>query len=164
MLSYIPERYVLKNSNKISVASKKSLSSNTPTQYKLVVTLIKMNSTYFCFGCGVLVHYWEDAGLCYLTYCIRCFGWFCLDMILGMIHLFIHILICSYVHPFRVINDVKDMDGFRETMNLTKVDEFRNNSNKSGLSCAGSDQNENALLVKWFLSVHFCLSVHLFRD
>ena len=40
------------------------------------------------------------------------------------------------------------MDGFRETMNLTKVDEFTDNSNDSGLSCTGSDQNENALLVK----------------
>ena len=40
------------------------------------------------------------------------------------------------------------MDGFRETMNLTKVDEFTDNSNDSELSCAGSDQNENALLVK----------------
>ena len=51
-------------------------------------------------------------------------------------------------HPFRVINGVKDMNGFCETMNLTKVDEFTNNSNDSEFRYTGSDQNENALLVK----------------
>ena len=64
------------------------------------------------------------------------------------VHLFTDMSLYSSIHPFRVINGVKDMDGFRETMNLTKVDEFTNNSNDSEMSCAGSDQNENALLVK----------------
>lgn len=44
--------------------------------------------------------------------------------------------------PYSVINGVKDMDGFRHTMNLTLVEQSNGSRN-----CAGNDANENALLV-----------------
>ena len=43
---------------------------------------------------------------------------------------------------------MKDNYGFCETMNVTKVDEFTNTFNDFELSCTGTDQSENALLVK----------------
>ena len=47
-----------------------------------------------------------------------------------------------FCHHYSVINGVKDMDGFRHTMNLTLVEQSNGSRN-----CAGNDANENALLV-----------------
>ena len=102
----------------------------------------------------MLAHCRKDADL--MTYIIvltafAAFGGFMFGYDIGydpFVHSYIDMSLYLSIHPFRVINGVKDMDGFRETMNLTKVDEFTDNSNDSGLSCTGSDQNENALLVK----------------
>jgi MFS family permease len=44
-----------------------------------------------------------------------------------------------------IINGVKDMDGFRDTMNISRVQSDVNVTNGSS-NCAGSDENENALL------------------
>ena len=44
----------------------------------------------------------------------------------------------------RVINGVKDMDGFRRAMNLSLVQDEQSNGS---LNCGGTDTNENALLV-----------------
>ena len=44
----------------------------------------------------------------------------------------------------RVINGVKDMDGFRRTMNLSLVKDEQSNGS---LNCGGTDTSENALLV-----------------
>uniref|UniRef100_A0A1X7TWA7 Major facilitator superfamily (MFS) profile domain-containing protein n=2 Tax=Amphimedon queenslandica TaxID=400682 RepID=A0A1X7TWA7_AMPQE len=43
----------------------------------------------------------------------------------------------------KVINRVKDMDGFRRTMNLSLVKDEQSNGS---LNCGGTDTNENALL------------------
>lgn len=49
--------------------------------------------------------------------------------------------------PCSIINGVKDMDGFRMTMNLSLVNSNTSNDSNSSSYCGGSDETEQAVLV-----------------